>query len=96
MHKAKLSTLISNYPQIIPGDFPEVIVTGITLDSRQVEPGNLFVALEGGSTDGHLFIPEAIDRGAAAVVGTQSIGEVQVPYLMVADGRHALAYLSAA
>lgn len=96
MHKVKLSTLISSYLQIIPGDFPDAIVTGIVLDSRHVEPGNLFVALEGGSTDGHHFIPEAIERGAAAVVGTQSIGEVQVPYLMVADGRHALAYLSAA
>jgi len=96
MRKVKLSTLVSNYPQIISDDFPDTVVTGIALDSRHVEPGNLFVALEGGSTDGHQFIPEAIDRGAAAVVGTQSIGQVQVPYLEVEDGRHALAYLSAA
>ena len=96
MHTVKFSTLISSYPQIIPGDYPDAMITGIALDSRQVEPGNLFVALEGGSTDGHFYIPDAINRGAAVVVGTQTIGEVQVPYLLVEDGRHALAHLSAA
>lgn len=96
MYKAKLSTLISSYPQIIARDYSDAVITGIVFDSRHVEPGNLFFALEGGSTDGHHFIPEAIERGAAAVVGTQSIGPLQVPYLMVEDGRHALAYLSAA
>jgi len=43
-------------------------ITGITCDSRQVVPGSLFVAVPGAHVDGHDFIPNAIDRGAAAVL----------------------------
>jgi UDP-N-acetylmuramoyl-L-alanyl-D-glutamate--2,6-diaminopimelate ligase len=96
MDKVKLTTLISSYPQTISGESTDVIITGIALDSRGVKPGNLFVALEGGSTDGHLYIPQAIEHGAAAIVGTQAISGFHVPYFMVEDGRHALAHLSAA
>ncbi len=55
------------------------------------------MALEGGSLDGHRFIPDALQRGAAAVVGTQP-GPIEssVPYIQVRDGRQALAVLSAA
>jgi len=49
------------------------LIHRIVLDSRQVQPGDLFVALVGGNVDAHRFIPEAIRRGAAAVVGTQAI-----------------------
>ena len=42
--------------------------TGIAVDSRLVEPGNLFVALRGEQTDGHRFIAEAAARGASAVL----------------------------
>ncbi len=73
-----------------------VRVTGIALDSRSVQPGNLFVALKGESVDGHRFIPDALKRGAAAVVGTQPGLELAVPYLQVEDSREALAYLAAA
>ncbi len=74
-------------------------VSGVTLDSRTVQPGDLFVALSGGSVDGHRFIPMAVARGAAAVVGSQALedfGALAVPYLQVEDGRWALAELSAA
>ncbi len=43
-------------------------ITGITCDSRRVMPGNMFVAVRGGRTDGHRFVDAAIDRGASAVV----------------------------
>ena len=71
-------------------------MTGIALDSRAVEPGNVFVALEGGSVDGHQYIPEAISRGAAVVIGTKPGLDIEAPYLTVLDGRLALAQLSAA
>jgi UDP-N-acetylmuramoyl-L-alanyl-D-glutamate--2,6-diaminopimelate ligase len=73
-----------------------VYITGLALDSRKVQPGNLFVALSGGSADGHDFIPQAIERGAAAVVGTQPLEGLPVPYFCVEDSRRALATLSAA
>jgi UDP-N-acetylmuramoyl-L-alanyl-D-glutamate--2,6-diaminopimelate ligase len=75
---------------------PPVWVTGIAHDSRQVQTGNIFVALVGGTSDGHRFIPAAIDRGAAAVVGSQALSGLAVPYLQVYDTRQALAQLSAA
>ena len=98
--KVPLSRLLPAIPGVVSvseaGRLPSSIVSGVCLDSRQVTSGDVFVALTGGSADGHRFIPDAIRRGAVAVIGTQSIGELPVPYLQVADGRLALAYLSAA
>lgn len=74
---------------------PDALITGIALDSRKVQPGNLFVAVSGGSTDGHRYIPNAIQLGAAAVVGTQALSGLPAPYIRVADSRQALAGLSA-
>lgn len=51
-------------------------VLGVAYDSRQVAPGFLFVAIKGFKTDGHLYVSEAIKRGAVAVVLQD---EVQVP-----------------
>jgi UDP-N-acetylmuramoyl-L-alanyl-D-glutamate--2,6-diaminopimelate ligase len=50
------------------GDPAAVEVVGIEHDSRKVGPGDLFVCLPGASADGHLFAPEAVDRGAVALV----------------------------
>ena len=71
-------------------------VTGVALDSRAVQAGNLFVALVGANTDGHRYIPQAVANGAVAVVGTRPLGQVGVPYFRVQDARQALARLSAA
>jgi len=51
---------------ITHGD-PDVHVTGISYDSRTVQPGDLFVALPGSTTDGHEFLQDAANRGAVAV-----------------------------
>lgn len=76
---------------------PEKEVTGIVYDSREVEPGNLFVALRGGNVDGHHYIVNAVERGAAAVIGmiVPPLG-LSVPYIQVEDSRKALAEVSAA
>ncbi len=68
----------------------------IQFDSREVSGGDLFVAVSGGSADGHDYIPAAIKNGAAAVVGTKDLAGLSVPYLRVSDSREALAYLAAA
>ena len=91
-----LGTVLDNYPQGRDPDFQNIPITGIAADSRQVQPGNLFVAMTGGSADGHRYIPEAIQRGAAAVAGTQPLSGLRVPYIQVDDSRYALAYLAAA
>ena len=73
-------------------------VAGIAYDSRLVKPGDLFVALPGFHTDGSIFIPDAVRRGAA-VVATQN-PNAPVPEgttrLQVPDARRALTDLSAA
>lgn len=75
-------------------NYPDVEINGIQFDSRKVIDGNLFVAMSGGSADGHDFIPAAIAKGAAAVVGTKDL-KLSVPYLKVEDAREALAHLAA-
>ncbi|MBV8091883.1 MAG: UDP-N-acetylmuramoyl-L-alanyl-D-glutamate--2,6-diaminopimelate ligase [Acetobacteraceae bacterium] len=50
------------------GSFAGLEIAGITADSRQVSPGYLFAALPGHSTDGRWFIPDAVARGASAVL----------------------------
>lgn len=76
----------------------EVWVSGIQLDSRKVTPGDLFVALPGGSSDGHAYIRAAAERGAVAAIGFHPVETVAapIPYLQVEDSRSALAWLSAA
>lgn len=79
----------------LEGDSP-LAITGITQDSRQVKPGDIFVALQGEAADGHRYISQAVANGAAAVLGMQEIEPLPVPYLRVADSRLALAQLAAA
>jgi UDP-N-acetylmuramoyl-L-alanyl-D-glutamate--2,6-diaminopimelate ligase len=71
-------------------------VRNVTQDSRQVKPGDIFVAVSGGLVDGHDYIPDAIQRGACAVVGSRAIDGLAAPYMQVADPRLALAQLAAA
>jgi UDP-N-acetylmuramoyl-L-alanyl-D-glutamate--2,6-diaminopimelate ligase len=61
-----------------------------------VEAGSIFVCHKGHKVDGHLYIPQAIERGAIAVVGSEEIHGLSAPYIRVANSREALAYLSAA
>ncbi len=96
MSQAGLHDLVSNFPQTFSGEIPDKGISGIVFDSRKVKPGDIFVALKGGTFDGHQFIPEAVEKGAAAVVGSNPKTEISVPYLKVKDGRLALAQLSAA
>ena len=44
------------------------LITGVTADSREVQPGSLFIAVRGTKSDGHAFIGTAVEKGAAAVI----------------------------
>lgn len=72
----------------------DVEINGITYDSRKVEPGTLFVAFKGGTFDGHDFIPDAVARGASAVVVEKEV-ETSIPTVIVPDSRAALSLLAA-
>ena len=72
---------------------PETEIRGISYDSRKTQPGDLFVAIKGFNSDGHLFIPTAVEKGAAAVL-CQDMPTVEIPYVRVADCRLGLALVS--
>ncbi len=69
-------------------------ISSISYDTRTICPGALFVALSGDKTDGHRFIQEAVEKGAAAVLCEQAPEEAG-PWLTAADSRLALALISA-
>ena len=54
-------------PIAVIGD-ENVDITGVNIDSRKIEAGHLFVAIKGTQTDGHRFIPKALEQGAKAVL----------------------------
>ncbi|MFZ2963171.1 MAG: UDP-N-acetylmuramoyl-tripeptide--D-alanyl-D-alanine ligase, partial [Rhodoglobus sp.] len=62
-------------------------------DSRRIEPGSIFFAMPGEFTDGHLFVSDAIDRGAELVIAEREL-ELDVPQVVVANGVAALADLA--
>ncbi len=94
--KVPLSRLFADFPLTRPADIPDAPVEGIAINSRMVKPGYLFVAMKGGTVDGHDYIQDAIARGASAVIGEQDMGGHSVPYLRLEDTRRALTWLAAA
>jgi len=88
----RLNELLKNIETLnIIGDV-EVEITGVNIDSRRIEKGHLFVAIPGTQTDGHKFIPKAIELGAAAVL-CEKMPEEQtagVTYIQVASTEDAV------
>ena len=64
----KLIELLKNVEVLNTFGETEVEITGVNIDSRRIEAGHLFVAIPGTQTDGHKFIPKAIELGAAAIL----------------------------
>ncbi|WP_080874838.1 UDP-N-acetylmuramoyl-L-alanyl-D-glutamate--2,6-diaminopimelate ligase [Oceanobacillus timonensis] len=79
------------------GSIQNVEVVNVEMDSRKVEPGSLFVCIEGYTVDGHDFLQQAIDKGAAAAVISRDVHvSGDIPLIQVKDTGRALAMLSAA
>jgi UDP-N-acetylmuramoyl-L-alanyl-D-glutamate--2,6-diaminopimelate ligase len=74
----------------------DITVTGIQIDSRKLEAGNVFVAIKGALSDGHVFIDKAIASGAIAIVCETIPQSIQdgITYLEVADSQEAVAYMA--
>ena len=69
----------------------DVEITGVTQDSRTVQPGNLFLAWSGSAWDAHGFVARAAEMGAAAAVVERYVPEAGIPQVQVSDGRLAAA-----
>lgn len=92
-----LQELFAQLPEpFFRADAPNVLVSDISIDSRRVKPGHLFVAMKGGDLDGHEFIPKAIHNGAVAVIGERDISGLSVPYIQLENSRRALTWIAAA
>lgn len=76
--------------------FQDFEIKGFSIDSRKINPGELFVALAGDSFDGHDFILDAADKGASAVLCTRPVAGLSIPQLTVSDPLAALAGLARA
>ena len=74
----KLSELYDNVLE-------DVEVTGISINSKEIEKGNLFVCTMGVTADRHDFIDEAIKNGASAIVVSRDVGKKSVPVIKVDD-----------
>lgn len=70
-------------------------ITSVTIDSRTVLPGSLFVAIEGKHVDGHAFAHDAETRGAAAVLCSHAIENITLPQLIVNTPIEALGSIAA-
>ncbi|HEX3044051.1 MAG TPA: UDP-N-acetylmuramoyl-tripeptide--D-alanyl-D-alanine ligase [Bacillota bacterium] len=73
MAKFKIHQLITATGGVLLQGNPENSVSGITTDSRQIKPGELFLALRGEKFDGHDFIDTAIRNGATAIISAEAI-----------------------
>jgi len=83
--QASLNELLSALPGAIltsPASF-----SGVTTNSKAVEPGNLFVALRGERFDAHDFLADVVASGAAAVVVERLPDGLDIPALIVPDTR---------
>jgi UDP-N-acetylmuramoyl-tripeptide--D-alanyl-D-alanine ligase len=89
---AEIASIVGARLDLVPD--PRTRVTGpVVIDSREVRPGGLFVALPGERVDGHDFAAAAMTAGAAAVLASRQVG---VPALITDDPAAALAPLARA
>ena len=80
--------------ELIGEGAPEVEISGLAYDNRSVTPGTLFFCVPGFKVDGHDFAPDAVERGAAALVCERPLG-LGVPEVVVDDVRAAMAEVAA-
>ena len=97
LYKKSLKEIFAEIPlPFCMAGVPDVPIEGISIDSRAVGARHLFVAMRGGSADGHDYISKAIDNGAAAVVGERDISGLPVPYVRLENPRRALTWMAGA
>ena len=74
-----------------------ILVTDLVYDFRKVKKGSVFVCIEGAVADGHDYIPDVVEKGAAAIVISKDVNlPKNVTVIRVDNSRRVLAYMSAA
>ena len=80
-----LKNIIKNTGAKIISGPEDIIISGISFNSKKTEKGDLFVAIKGQNTDGHKYIPEAVKKGAAAVMAEKGYTEKLPGTLLISD-----------
>ncbi|MFH1248029.1 MAG: UDP-N-acetylmuramoyl-L-alanyl-D-glutamate--2,6-diaminopimelate ligase [Candidatus Omnitrophota bacterium] len=76
-------------PSKITGKVTGISVKGLTCNSKEAKKGDIFIAIQGVKRDGNLFIQEAIDRGACAIISQEHSFGLKLPWIVVKDCRKA-------
>jgi UDP-N-acetylmuramoyl-L-alanyl-D-glutamate--2,6-diaminopimelate ligase len=92
-----LKDCLAEMSDLVVNRYQDTEISGISWDSRNVKPGDVFFALVGENFDGHQFVMTAVEQGASAVIGTRAPISLPVPYVHIkGDDRLALAKFSSA
>ncbi|MCL2227847.1 MAG: UDP-N-acetylmuramoyl-L-alanyl-D-glutamate--2,6-diaminopimelate ligase [Oscillospiraceae bacterium] len=89
-----LKGLLENVNIVKTAADTDMSIHGVCYDSRKIQAGDVFVAVKGFDFDGHKYIGDAVEKGAACVICEQP-PEAATPYIVVADSRKALAVVCA-
>ena len=81
--------------QLIAQQKQDLIIEGVSTDTRSIVSTDVFLALQGPNFDGHKFVQQAEEKGAIALILSRKV-ETQLPYILVEDTKLALGLLGAA
>lgn len=94
MDKIKISEVVSAINGIPERISLSEVITGVSIDSRKINKGDLFFALKGEKYDGHSFVKEAIEKGAICGVVEKNSRNDAIPCIIVKDTKKALGDLA--
>lgn len=93
MIKRKLSKIRKMVDgKLTKDDYIDLEIKGISIDTRSIEKGQLFIPIVGENTDGHKYIQAAVDKGAGASLWNEDVPlpEIDFPFILVKDTTKAL------
>ena len=96
-----LAALLEKLEYELVSGSEDMQIENVVYDTRKVTEGSLFICIEGGTADGHTFIPDVVKKGAKALIVTKDVSgllpaDADVTVIRVKDSRYALAFVSAA
>ena len=96
-----LAALLEKLEYELVSGSEDMQIENVVYDSRKVTEGSLFICIEGGTADGHTFLPDVVKKGAKALIVTKDVSgllpaDADVTVIRVKDSRYALAFVSAA
>jgi len=95
----KILENLEDYTELGNKPTRDIDISGISFDTRNLEKGDLFVAIKGIDADGHKYINKAIEKGASAVLfedETHKLQDKNIPFIKARNSREALARIAAA